>query len=83
MVSDVEEFCTKNNIKLLIEYEETNKYAPGKIIYQSRTGRITAGATLKIKVSKEISLPPEIKPDDSSDEENETPTEETNKDENN
>ena len=41
---------------------ETNEYAPGKIFYQSRTGRIVSGVTLTIKVAKEISLPPEINP---------------------
>ena len=67
IVSDIEEFCNKNNIKLTIEYEETNQYTPGKIIRQSRTGRIVSGATLKIVVAKEISLPPEISPDDNKD----------------
>lgn len=62
LVSDVEEFCNKNNIKLTIEYQETNRYAPGKIISQSRTGRIVSGATLKIVVAKEISIPEEIAP---------------------
>ncbi len=63
-VSDIEEFCTKNNIKLNIVYEETDKYAAGKVISQSRTGKVVSGATLKIVVAKEISLPPEIIPDD-------------------
>ena len=62
LVSDVEEFCEKNNIKLTIEYQETNQYAPGKIISQSRTGRIVSGATLKIVVAEEVSLPEEIAP---------------------
>ena len=62
LVSDVEEFCNKNNIKLTIEYQETNRYAQGKIISQSRTGRIVSGATLKIVVAKEISIPEEIAP---------------------
>ena len=62
LVSDVEEFCNKNNIKLTIEYQETNRYAPGKTISQSRTGRVVSGATLKIVVAKEISIPEEIAP---------------------
>ena len=70
LVSDVEEFCNKNNIKLTIEYQETNKYAPGKIISQSRTGRIVSGATLKIVVAKEVSIPEEIAPTPDDDEEN-------------
>jgi len=74
LVSDVEDFCTKNNIKLQIEYVETSEYAPGKIIYQSRTGKVTEGATLKIRVSKEVALPPEINP---------LPEEDLNKEENN
>ena len=58
------------NIKLTIEYQETNKYAPGKIISQSRTGRIVSGATLKIVVAKEVSIPEEIAPTPDDDEEN-------------
>jgi len=63
-VSDIEEFCTKNNIKLNIQYEETSQYPAGKIISQSRTGKVVSGATLKIVVAKEITLPPEINPSD-------------------
>ncbi len=62
LVSDVEEFCTKNNIKLQIEYVETSEYTPGKIIYQSRTGKVASGAMLKIRVAKEVPLPPVIDP---------------------
>ena len=61
-VADVQEFCDKNNIKLSVTEVETNEYAPGKIFYQSRTGRIVSGATLTIKVAKEVALPPEIAP---------------------
>ncbi|MBQ7137136.1 MAG: Stk1 family PASTA domain-containing Ser/Thr kinase [Bacilli bacterium] len=61
-VADVQAFCEKNNIKLDVKEVETNEYAPGKIFYQSRTGRIVSGVTLTIKVAKEISLPPEINP---------------------
>lgn len=63
-VDDVKDFCEKNNIKLSIVEEETNQATAGKIIKQSRTGRIVPGATLKITVAKEISLPPELLPDD-------------------
>ena len=64
IVSDIEDFCNKNGIKLQVEYIETNEYAPGKVFYQSRTGKVTEGATLKIKVAKEVSLPPEILPEE-------------------
>jgi serine/threonine-protein kinase len=69
-VADIEEFCNKNNIKLTIAYKETNEHAPGKVIGQSRTGRIVSGATLKITVAKEVALPPEIAPDNDENKEN-------------
>ena len=62
-VSDVTSFCDKNNINLTVEYVETNEHPAGKIYYQSRNGRIVSGATLKIKVAKAITLPPDINPD--------------------
>ena len=77
-VVDVQEFCEKNNIKLSVKEVETNEYAPGKIFYQSRTGRIVSGATLTIKVAKEVSLPPEIAPDSDENKEDNN-KEETNK----
>jgi len=84
-VADIEEFCNKNNIKLTITYKETSEYAPGKVIAQSRTGRIVSGVTLKITVAKEVPLPPEIAPDnnenkeDSKNENKEENSEENNK----
>ena len=63
-VADVQAFCDKNNINLSIVYEETNLHAPGKIMKQSRTGKIVSGVSLKITVAKEIPLPPEIKPEE-------------------
>lgn len=77
-IEDVQAFCDKNNIKLSIVEEETNQAAPGKIIKQSRTGRISPNATLKITVAKAISLPPELLPDD-----NNTNNKDNNTDDNN
>jgi len=77
IVSDIEEFCDKNGIRLQVEYIETNEYAPGKVYYQSRTGKVTEGATLKIKVAKEVPLPPEIIPGE---EEESNPKEEVTED---
>jgi len=71
-VEDVQAFCDKNNIKLVIDYKETNEAASGKIISQSRTGRIVSGVTLKIVVAKEVSLPPEIIPGPTEDSNNDS-----------
>ena len=71
-VEDIQAFCEKNNIKLSIVYEETSQYASGKIISQSRTGRIISGATLKVVVAKEVSLPAEINPAPPADDSNNT-----------
>lgn len=79
IVADIEEFCNKNNIKLTIEYKETNEHAPGKVISQSRTGRLVPGVSLKIVVAKEVSLPPEIIPGTSDDNSNNT-TDDSNND---
>ena len=69
-VSDIQDFCNKNGIKLKIEEKETNDYAPGKVFYQSRTGKVTEGATLTIRVAKAVPLPPEIIPGEEEEEEN-------------
>ncbi len=61
-VTEIDEFCKTVNVHLTIEYLETDEYEPGKIISQSRTGRIVEGVTLKIVVAKEKPLPPEIDP---------------------
>ena len=68
-VEQIEEFCKTKNIHLSIDYRETSEFNPGKIISQSRTGRIVEGATLKIVVAKEEALPPAInpEPDDNND----------------
>ena len=71
-VEDIQAFCEKNNIKLSIVQEETSQYASGKIIRQSRTGRIISGATLKVVVAKEVSLPAEINPAPPADDSNNT-----------
>lgn len=53
-IEEVEKFADKYNLVLSIVYEETDEYAEGTIIKQSRTGRITPGATLKITVAKKL-----------------------------
>ena len=53
-LDEVRAFCEKYNLTLSIVYEETNDYDEGTIIKQSRTGKITPGATLKITVAKKL-----------------------------
>jgi len=50
---EIEEFCKKNNVTLKIEYETRDEYPNGTILSQSRTGEITDGATLIIRVSEQ------------------------------
>lgn len=54
-VEDVQNFCTKNNITLTIDYEETSQYTSGMLISQSRAPKtpIVSGSTFKIVVAKE------------------------------
>ena len=54
-VEDVEAFCTKYNITLKIDYQETLQYKAGTLISQSRSPKtpIISGASLKIVVAKE------------------------------
>lgn len=49
-VSEIQEFCDDNDIILRIETITTTEYQEGSVIYQSRTGEITSGATLIIRV---------------------------------
>lgn len=53
-VEEVEAFAEKYNLALSIVYEETNDYPEGTIIKQSRTGKITPGASLKVTVAKKV-----------------------------
>lgn len=59
-VEDVEAFCTKYNITLKIDYEETTQYEEGTLISQSRSPKtpVVKGSNLKIVVAKK----PEISP---------------------
>ncbi len=59
-VEDVEAFCTKYNITLKIDYEETTQYEEGTLISQSRSPKtpIVKGSNLKIVIAKK----PEISP---------------------
>ena len=51
-VSSVEAFCEENGVNLDIQFVDSDVYEEGTIIYQSRTGEVTEGATLIIKVTK-------------------------------
>ena len=53
-LDEVRAFCEKYNLVLSVVYEETDDYKEGTIIKQSRTGKITPGATLKITIAKKI-----------------------------
>ena len=54
-LSDAEAFAEEYKINLNIEYEETDSYEPGIVIYQNRPAgdTIISGVSLRIKVSKE------------------------------
>lgn len=53
-VSDVEDFCEENGVKLTVTYTESDTSLAGTIYYQSREAGTTVkkGATFKIKVYK-------------------------------
>ena len=76
-VEDVQNFCTKNNITLTIDYEETAQYTPGMLISQSRAPKtpIVSGSTLKIVVAKEPSTITDDTGKDPSKDDNEDPLE--------
>lgn len=61
-VRDVEDFADTYELKLDVEYVETNEYKEGKIYYQNRRKgyRVVAGQNLKIRVAKA----PQSVPDD-------------------
>lgn len=56
-LSDAEAFAEEYKITLNIEYEETDEYEPGIVIYQNRPAgdTIISGVSLRIKVSKKKS----------------------------
>jgi len=58
-VDDVKKFAEKYNLTLEIKYEASTG-AAGKIIKQSRTGKIVEGTSLSITVTKKEEAP---KPD--------------------
>ena len=62
-VEDVQAFCSKYDIALKIDYQETLEYEVGTLISQSRSPKtpIVTGATLKIVVAKEptVDIQPE------------------------
>lgn len=79
-VEDVEAFCTKYNITLKIDYQETTEYPAGTLISQSRSPKtpIVSGATLKIVVAKEPEIT--IEPDEPDNTDSDSSTDEqTNK----
>ena len=61
-VSSIEAFCEKYNINLNIQYEETDVYEEGTVLYQSRTGEVVEGTSLLIKVAKKpsVTIPDDI-----------------------
>lgn len=69
-VEDVDAFCTKYNIDLKINYEETLQYEAGTLISQSRSPKtpIVSGASLTIVVAKE----PEVSTESGQPEDTET-----------
>lgn len=77
-VEDVEAFCTKYNITLKIDYEETTQYEEGTLISQSRSPKtpIVKGSNLKIVIAKkpEISPTPTETPETDNTDNNESET---------
>lgn len=57
-IDDVEAFCTKYNVTLKIDYQETSDYEEGTLISQSRSPKtpIVSGTTLKIVVAKKVEI---------------------------
>ena len=52
LVDDVQTFCDKYNIKLVVKYEESSDFPEGTVKYQSRVGKIVDGVSLTITVTK-------------------------------
>ncbi|MEG1987261.1 MAG: Stk1 family PASTA domain-containing Ser/Thr kinase [Bacilli bacterium] len=57
VLEDIKNFCTKYNITLTVDYEETAQYTKGMLISQSRAPKtpIVSGSTLKVVIAKEPS----------------------------
>ena len=71
-LEDAEAFCTKYGLTISVVYEETEAYAEGKVISQSRAAGspIVKGQTLKVTIAKKPTVKPkpttpepETKPD--------------------
>ena len=57
-VDEVNDFCTKNDVTLNIEYVTRDEYEEGTIIGQNRTGEVISGSTLTITVTKKTVTDP-------------------------
>lgn len=55
-LDEVKAFAEKYSLNLSIQYEETNDYDEGTIIWQSRSGKVVVGATLKVTVAKKAKV---------------------------
>ncbi len=51
----VQEFCDKNGITLVVQYQVSDEYPSETIIKQDRTGEVISGSTLTITVTKQTS----------------------------
>ncbi|MDO4996017.1 MAG: Stk1 family PASTA domain-containing Ser/Thr kinase [Bacilli bacterium] len=59
-LEDAEAFCTKYGLTISVVYEETEAYAEGKVISQSRAAGspIVKGQTLKVTIAKKPTVKP-------------------------
>lgn len=55
-LEDIQAFCDKYDVVLKTEYIADSNYPDGTVTYQSRTGKIVPGVTIKIKVVKNEDL---------------------------
>ena len=51
-LEDVQRFCDEHEITMNVAYDETNEYPEGKIIKQSRTGKIVKNVSITITIAK-------------------------------
>ncbi|MEG1350939.1 MAG: PASTA domain-containing protein, partial [Bacilli bacterium] len=58
-LSDVEAFCTSNEITLTVEYKETSSFPKDTVMEQSRSYKtpVVKGSTLKVIIAKEPNKP--------------------------
>ena len=60
-IGSIEAFCEQYNVRVNIEYKETDLYDEGTILAQSRTGEVVEGTSITITVAKKpIVIEPEI-----------------------